>query len=133
AQAMPYPAIGHRAAGGSTLLPVEGNPRHKTVHWETWDQIDAPGAIAARAVEAAAAGARVLIVRNTVPAAVATLQAAETLAAVQGLDCLFRVGSNGGASTLHHSRFSRQDRPLLDAEVQAQIGKRRSPRGGLVV
>ncbi|MEZ4128550.1 hypothetical protein QUR35_25155, partial [Salmonella enterica] len=33
AQAMPYPAIGHRAAGGSTLLPVEGNPRHKTVHW----------------------------------------------------------------------------------------------------
>lgn len=133
AQALPYPAIGHRAASGPVLLPVEGNPRHKTVHWEAWDQIDAPDAIAARAVEAAAAGARVLVVRNTVPAAVATLQAVEALAAAQGLDCLFRVGENGGASTLHHSRFSRQDRPLLDAQVQAQVGKQRSPSGGLVV
>lgn len=130
AQALPYPAIGHRAASGPVLLPVEGNPRHKTVRWELWDQIDAPDAIAARAVEAAAAGARVLVVRNTVPAAIATLQAVEALATARGLDCLFKVG---GASTLHHSRFSRQDRPLLDAQVQAQIGKRRSPRGGLVV
>lgn len=133
ALALPYPAIGHRAANGPVLLSVQGNPRHKTVHWEAWDQIDAPEAIAARAVQAAAAGARVLVVRNTVPAAIATLQAVEALAAAQGLDCLFRVGENGGASTLHHSRFSRQDRPLLDAEVQAQIGKQRSARGGLVV
>ncbi len=133
AQALPYPAIGHRTVSGLALLPVQGNPRHKTVYWETWDQIDAPEAIAARAVEAAAAGARVLVVRNTVPAAVATLQAVETLAAAQGLDCLFRVGENGGVSTLHHSRFSRQDRPLLDDQVQTQIGKHRSPRGGLVV
>ncbi len=132
ALALPYPAIGHRAASGPALLPVEGNPRHRNVHWETWDQIDAPGAIAARAVEAAAAGARVLVVRNTVPAAIATLQAVEALATARGLDCLFRV-EDGGASTLHHSRFSRQDRPLLDAEVQAQIGKQRRPRGGLVV
>lgn len=133
AEALPYPAIGHRMAGGPELLPVQGNPQHKIVHWETWDQIDAPEAIAARAVEAAAAGARVLIVRNTVPVAIATLQAVEALAAAQGLDCLFRVGPDGGISTLHHSRFSRQDRPLLDAEVQAQIGKQRKPCGGLVV
>lgn len=129
-QAQSYPAIGHRTAAGPVLLPVEGNPRHKTVHWEALDIIDQPERIAALAVDAAAVGARVLVVRNTVPAAIATLQAVETLAAVQGLDCLFRVG---GASTLHHSRFSRQDRPLLDAEVQAQIGKHRTPRGGLVV
>lgn len=130
AQVMPYPAIGHRAATGPVLLPVEGNPRQKTVHWEALDIIDAPERIAALAVEAAAAGARVLVVRNTVPAAVATLQAVEALAAVQGVDCLFKVG---GASTLHHSRFSRQDRPLLDAEVQTQIGKQRAPCSGLVV
>lgn len=130
AQALPYPAIGYLASSGPTLLPVQGNPRHKTVHWALWDQIDVPEAIAARAVQAAAAGARVLVVRNTVPAAIATLQAVETLASEQGLDCLFRVG---GVSTLHHSRFSRQDRPLLDAEVQSQIGKRRALRSGLVV
>lgn len=127
---LPYPAIGHRSTAGQTLLPVEGNPRHKTVHWEALDIIDAPERIAALAVDAAGAGARVLVVRNTVPAAIATLQAVEALAAARGLDCLFTVG---GVSTLHHSRFSRQDRPLLDAEVQAQIGKHRAPRGGLVV
>jgi CRISPR-associated endonuclease/helicase Cas3 len=132
AKELPYPAIGHRTAKGQTLLPVVGNPRHKTVHWALWDQIDAPEAIATRAVEAAAAGARVLVVRNTVPAAIATLQAVEALATTRGLDCLFRVGDHA-VSTLHHSRFSRQDRPLLDAAVQAQIGKERGPRGGLVV
>lgn len=130
AQAMPYPAIGHRVGTGPQQLPVEGNPRHKTVHWQTLDIIDAPERIATLAVDAAAGGGRVLVVRNTVPAAIATLQAVEALATARGLDCLFKVGQ---VSTLHHSRFSRQDRPLLDAEVQAQIGKQRKARGGLVV
>lgn len=130
AQALPYPAIGHRAVDGPALFAVEGNPHHKTVHWQAMDIIDEPERIAALAVQAAAAGARVLVLRNTVPAAVATLRAVEGLAEAQGLDCLFKVG---GTSTLHHSRFSRQDRPLLDAAVQAQIGKHRTPRAGLVV
>ncbi len=127
AQALAYPAISHRSASGPQLQAVEGNPRQKTVHWQTLDCIDVPERIAALAVEAAARGARVLVVRNTVPAAMATLQTVEALAAAQGVDCLFKVN---GVSTLHHSRFSRQDRPLLDAQVQAQIGKERSPRPG---
>lgn len=127
AQALAYPAISHCSAGGPQLLAIEGNPRQKTVHWEALDCIDAPERIAALAVQAAAQGARVLVVRNTVPAAIATLQAVETLAAAQGVDCLFKVN---GISTLHHSRFSRQDRPLLDAQVQAQIGKERNDRPG---
>lgn len=130
AEVMPYPAVGHRASAGPALLPVQGNPDDKTVYWEVLDLIDAPEQIATLAVQAAATGARVLVVRNTVPAAIATLQAMEAQAADQGVDCLFKVG---GVSTLHHSRFSRQDRPLLDAEVQAQIGKMRAPRPGLVV
>ncbi len=130
AQALPYPAIGSRGSAGPVLQAVAGNPRHKTVHWEALDAIDDPQRIAALAVQAAAQGARVLVVRNTVPAAVATLQRVEALAEAQGLDCLFKVG---GVSTLHHSRFSRQDRPLLDAEVQAQIGKHRGQAGGRIV
>jgi CRISPR-associated endonuclease/helicase Cas3 len=126
----PYPAIGHAAAHGPGSLAVAGNPRHKTVHWEALDIIDEPDRVATLAVQAAADGARVLVVRNTVPAAVATLRAVETLAEARRLDCLFKVN---GISTLHHSRFSRQDRPQLDAQVQAQIGKRRSARPGLVV
>jgi CRISPR-associated endonuclease/helicase Cas3 len=130
AQNLPYPAIGSRNNAGPVLQPVAGNPRHKTVHWQAQDIIDEPARIAALVVQAAAQGARVLVVRNTVPAAIATLQAAEALAAAQRLDCLFQVA---GVSTLHHSRFSRQDRPLLDAQVQAQIGKHRTQAGGRIV
>lgn len=130
AHTMPYPAIGSRESGGPVLRPVEGNPRHKVVHWQMLDVIDEPERIATLAVQAAAAGARVLVVRNTVPSAIATLLAVEALSQAQGLDCLFKVT---GVSTLHHSRFSRQDRPLLDAQVQAQMGKQRQQRGGLVV
>ncbi len=131
AQALAYPAISHRSASGPQLLPVQGNPRQKTVHWQTMGIIANPESIAHLAVDAAAQGARVLVVRNTVPAAVATLQAVEALAQARGLDCLFCVD---GVSTLHHSRFSRQDRPLLDAQVQAQMGKERPERAnGLVL
>lgn len=131
AQALPYPAIGHRATEGPVLQAVTGNPRHKAVHWQALDFIDEHERIAALAVDAAAQGARVLVVRNTVPAAIAALQAVEALAAARGLEgSLFRVN---GVSTLHHSRFSRQDRPLLDAEVQTQIGKQRRQSGGRIV
>lgn len=128
--ATPYPAVSFRDASGIHLQPVAGNPQHKTVYWETLDAMDDPVRIATLAAQAAAQGARVLVVRNTVPAAIATLQAVEALAAAQAVDCLFKVGKEGGVSTLHHSRFSRQDRPLLDAQVQEQMGKKRNPRPG---
>lgn len=130
ASEIPYPAISHRSGNAVHQLPVRGNSQIKTVHWETWDQIDEPSAIASRAVDAAEHGARVLIVRNTVPAAIATLHAVEEHANARRLDCLFRVD---GVGTLHHSRFSRQDRPVLDAHVQSCLGKVRTSRTGLVV
>jgi CRISPR-associated endonuclease/helicase Cas3 len=130
AQALPYPAISTRVAASPQVRAVEGNPRCKLAHWRTLDCIDEPARIAALAVQAAAQGARVLVVRNTVPAAVATLRAVEALTPTQGDDWLFRLN---GISTLHHSRFSRQDRPRLDAEVQSQIGKVRVQPGGRIV
>lgn len=133
ARALAYPAISHCNADGPQMHAVAGNPNQKVVHWQTLDGIDDPERIARLALRAAAEGGRVLVVRNTVPAAIATLQAVEALATAQGLDCLFEVN---GTSTLHHSRFSRQDRPLLDVQVQTQIGKERSlraTRAGLVV
>ena len=42
---------------------------------------------------------------------------------------LFRCG---GAVTLHHGRFTANDRALLDREVEHRLGKAR-PKGGLVV
>ena len=128
--AVSYPAISSRNAAGFHLKQVEGNPQHKTVHWEIEDAMDDPMRIATRAALAAAQGARVLVVRNTVPAAVATLQALEKLALATGSDCLFKVN---GVSTVHHSRYSKEDRPILDRAVEAQLGKVRAGGEGLVV
>lgn len=131
AVALPYPAIGTRIAATQPRIDsVEGNPRRRTIHWRNLDAIDDPDRIALLSVQAAAQGARVLVVRNTVPAAVATLRAVENLCETSGGDWLFKVA---GVSTLHHSRFCRQDRPLLDREVERQLGKRRHDRGGRIV
>jgi CRISPR-associated endonuclease/helicase Cas3 len=128
--AAPYPAVSSRSASGIHLQPVAGNPQHKTVYWETLDAMDDPMRIATLAAQAAAQGARVLVVRNTVPSAVATLEALEQLSFEQGCDWLFKVN---GVSTVHHSRYSRQDRPLLDQAVEAQLGKTRQDRKGRVI
>ena len=127
---VPYPAISSRTAAGFHLQQVEGNPQHKTVYWETEDAMDDPMRIATRVAIAAAQGARVLVVRNTVPAAVATLKALEQLALARGSDWLFKVN---GVSTVHHSRYSRQDRPLLDKEVETQLGKQRQDFKGRII
>lgn len=130
AQETAYPAISTRTSDGHSVQAVLGNSLHKHVHWRTLDIINEPERIAELVVQAAAQGALVLVVRNTVPAAVATLLAVEALTLAQGEDWLFRVN---GVSTLHHSRFSRQDRPLMDTAVQDQIGKQRRQPGGRIV
>lgn len=130
AMAVPYPAISFRLNGKPKVDAAEGNPTCKSVHWQSVDDIDRPEQIAARAFEAARQGARVLVIRNTVPAAVATLRAVEALHTETGGDFLFKLN---GVSTLHHSRFSKQERPLLDSEVEKQVGKHRTVSGGRIV
>lgn len=127
---IPYPAISTRTVSGLQLQPVVGSSKQKKIYWEALDAIDNPVRIAALAAGAAAQGARVLVVRNTVPAAVATLKALEKIALEQGGNWLFEVN---GVSTVHHSRYSRQDRPLLDQAVEAQLGKRRHQIEGRVI
>ena len=95
--------------------------------WSLRGLIDEPEAVARLAIEAASTGAKVLIVRNTVPAALAVFEALETLLPTP--DWLLTVN---GIATLHHSRFSRQDRPALDDRVETLFGKQ-SPAGPRVV
>lgn len=121
--AVPYPAISD--SHGTRATP--GTGRTKQVSWSTRDRIASPEKIAELAIEAAAQGAKVLIIRNTVPTAVATLNALEKQ--VPDLAWLFSVK---GVRTLHHSRFSRQDRPVLDAAIEEQLGKVR-PAGPLIL
>lgn len=128
--AVPYPAVSSRNVSGVQLQHVTGNPQHKKVNWQTLDAMDDPVRIATLAAQGAAQGARVLVVRNTVPAAVATLNALEQMALAQSGNWLFKVN---GVSTVHHSRYSRQDRPLLDKEVETQLGKQRQDFKGRVI
>lgn len=122
ASAMPYPAISHQRGPRVQLDCVEGKPTPKLLHWQTLDALDSPERIGALAMEAAVAGARVLVIRNTVPAAVATLRALEEAAQGDLAGLLFSVD---GVRSVHHSRFSRGDREALDHAVEAALGKKR--------
>ena len=83
--------------------------------------------VAAEAITAAREGARVLIVRNTVAAAIEAFRAVH---AAGGADLMMQAG---GGPALHHSRFAPEDRALLDAAVEATLGPRDAPRGAIII
>jgi len=125
-----YPAISFRRGQEVCFLAVAGSPHNKAIQWRTLDAMDDPVRIAALAADAATKGARILVIRNTVPAAVATLKALELIALQTRADWLFKVN---GTSTVHHSRYSKQDRPLMDKAVEDQLGKIRNDINGRVI
>lgn len=120
----PYPAI----SDATRMRATRGATQSKRIDWKCADIIDHPDQVAAAALDAANQGAKVLVIRNTVPSAIATLGAIE--AAAPDRSWLFSVR---GVVTLHHSRFAREDRPLLDAMVEEELGKRRSPGPMIVI
>lgn len=126
----PYPAV-HDGAVSCTLAtsPVRtaGLPKEILVHLAPI--ADEPETIAANALEAARQGARVLVLRNTVADALATQDALETLASEADAPLLLRVR---GVPVLHHSRFARPDRTLLDEAIEARFGKGAPARGGVI-
>lgn len=121
--AVPYPAISDQ----NKTRAVAATGISKQVTWTAYDIIDSPEQIAQMAIAAAKQGAKVLVIRNTVPAAIATFEAIEKY--IPNKSWLFAVN---GIPTLHHSRFSRQDRPVMDKAIEAQLGKHRPP-GALIV
>lgn len=124
AVAAPYPALSGR---GASPRAARGEVRgDKRVAIDIAPLIADPQAIADRAVAAARAGAAVLVVRNTVTDAVPVAQAVAAMAP----DLAFSVA---GVPTLHHSRFARDDRMLLDGRVEALFGKTRAAGGCVLV
>ena len=122
-----YPALSWIAGGEIITGTHASRGGNKRVTVEPATIIGQPEAIARQALAAAAAGAKVLVLRNTVKDAVATAKALHELA--PGHPALFAVN---GVPTLHHSRFARVDRRLLDEAAEARIGKVR-PDGPLVL
>ncbi len=121
--AAPYPAVWQ--SGRDVPHSLAGRGRDKHVRLQAaggWD-----GATAASlAVKAARRGARVLVIRNTVAAAVKTWQSVRA----EAPELLLQV-ADGPA--LHHSRFAAEDRRLLDRAVEAALGKQAPRAQGLIV
>ena len=124
----PYPAVSTTAPGGGSVTVVAGNDQEKSVHIRAEPWMHDADAVAARAMRAARARAKVLVIRNTVNHAIGTQQALET-ASANDKDLLFACGD---IPTLHHGRFAADDRRLLDSQVENRLGRERGP-GGLVV
>ena len=123
AVAAPYPAVwGRNGTEWSTTLAL----RQKAVAMSTLPTM-APEAASSSAIAAAQAGARVLVIRNTVTAAVATWNAVRAAGAERLLLCV------GGGPALHHSRFAPEDRALLDECVEATLSPHARLAGGCIV
>ena len=121
----PYPAV----STSSEMIDVGENDRRKDVNIRAEPEMRDFGAVAARALEAARSGAKVLVVRNTVDHAIRTQEA--LLEAVGAGDASLPFSVNG-IPTLHHGRFAAVDREMLDDEIEHRLGRGRLG-GGLVV
>ena len=125
ATAAPYPAVWVGGEDMPRAAAVTGQP--KTVCLETVPTMD-PVETAKRAISAAERGARVLVIRNTVSAAVETWLAVREA----GDDTLLMQVEEGPA--LHHGRFAVEDRALLDQAVESTLTKNSSrDRQGRIV
>ena len=122
----PYPAV----STPKGITAVGENGYAKTVAIAARPMMSDFSDTARCALEAARAGAKVLVVRNTVGYAVQTQQALEELTGEEGAGLLFSVD---GITTLHHGRFAANDRSLLDDAVEELLGKSRRAGGRIVV
>lgn len=115
----PYPCLSH--AGGSDDPDPEArlSPASKRVKASAVGAMRDPERVAGLVKDALDQGQRVLVLRNTVGQALATQRALEALLGVDH-PALFRVH---GHTVLHHGRYARADRLLLDAEVGQRFGK----------
>jgi CRISPR-associated endonuclease/helicase Cas3 len=127
AQDEPYPRITLAAPERPPTSFAPSGGASKIVQVETRALIDDPATVAALAGDAAARGARVLVLRNTVRGCVDTQRAVEAIAPPAQR---FQVR---GIDSAHHARFVRGDRELLDDAIEAQFGKRSMVQGRIVV
>jgi len=127
----PYPCVSWIDENGVQLQEIPENGYDKKVKHTLCRCIDDLNAIADAALRAARGGAKVLVIRNTVSTAIATQIAVEARCKAPGdTALLFHCGN---VPTLHHGRFARKDRSLIDKAVEARVGKKRSAGGAIVV
>ncbi len=130
AEKLPYPALSTHVFGshGWTDQSFESASAPKTVRWRAIvaDQV------VAEAVALAQAGARVLLLRNTVRAARETSHAIREA----GQEALLwqTAGTEGAMHTpAYHSRYTVPDRLILDERIRKRFGKDAAAEPGRVI
>ena len=126
----PYPSIAVREGDSESILHSGENEQRKSVRIDARPLMHEFAPVAETALDAARAGAKVLVIRNTVAHAVDTQRTIEDAAAGDDVALLFACN---GVRTLHTGRFATEDRKLLDKAVETQLGKKRANGGGIVV
>jgi CRISPR-associated endonuclease/helicase Cas3 len=122
--AAPYPVVW--GGSGMTQDCVGQVAKEKSVTMKLCSSMAAEVA-AQLALNAALSGARVLVIRNTVKAAIDTWTAVREAG---GESLLLSVRSG---PALHHGRFSPEDRRLLDCAVEAALSPTARTSGGVIV
>ena len=130
----PYPAITMFGVGKPhQQQEIAGNmgQKDKRVSIELKPWMDDTEEVARLALKRASQGAKVLVIRNTVSAAQEVFQ---KLLNHGDEELLFSVSvGEHRTPTLHHSRFSVEDRKLLDEAVEQVLGKSSPNQKGVVV
>ena len=126
----PYPSLTLTDADGNAeTLSIGGTGQPRAVSMRLDPILTEPGSIAAKAIEAARDGAKILVIRNTVTSA----QDVFTSILEQGGASLVLQSGTDAGPALHHSRFAAEDRTLLDECVENTLGKDRPPGGCVVI
>ena len=125
AKGTPYPCISTASATTGT----GSNNRQKKVHISTTQTGQTTQWVATEALRAQQAGAKVLVIRNTVTLAVETIKALESICD-QPADVIMSVDANPAP---HHSRFAAEDRKLLDHAAESALSDDSPTRGTVVI
>ena len=121
---IPYPSI--TTGEGTSHIQCEGHQKRVLIN--TMPVGQTCGAVAQKALSAQQAGAKVLVIRNTVRLAVETSTALQEQAA-NPAEAMMTVN---GRPAPHHSRFAPEDRELLDQAAEEALAAG-SPGRGIVV
>ena len=127
----PYPLVRFREEGEPSSVTVAGGwapDRSKSVTVVPCPFIDDDAAVAELAASHACRGAKVLVIRNTVGACVATRR---LVSATLPPEMVLGAGPDHVGAP-HHGRFAAEDRKHLDEAVEREFGRNR-PAGGMVL
>lgn len=122
-----YPSLSWQERRAEGHRPIPRHGPDKTIAVATRPLIADPTAVADLALDAARQGARVLVIRNTVPQVIALFRA------IEAADPFAPLLSVGPVSAPHHGRFAAEDRHLLDRAIEEAFGKDTPSRGIIAV